>query len=91
MLCSRFLLPFPSCSLLLAFHAKLLEESRLGGATAVADILKKKAKYPEIDVDFRDIDDRTSLFWAVVQKHKDIVELLLRAGADAALKAKSGK
>lgn len=57
----------------------------------MADILVKTVKYPEIDVNFRDIDDRTPLFWAVVQKHKDIVELLLRAGADAEIKSKTGK
>jgi uncharacterized protein len=55
----------------------LVDAAKKSDAATVRDLLKKG-----VDVNIRDIDGTTALFWAAYENNSETAELLIRAGAD---------
>ena len=55
----------------------LVDAARKSDTATVRALLKKG-----IDVNIRDIDGTTALYWAAYESDSEIAELLIRAGAD---------
>jgi len=67
-------------------NQELLEAARKGDATAVKALLTKGA-----DANTRDNEvDGSALIWATAGRHRDVVGVLLKAGADVNAKDKDG-
>ncbi len=64
---------------------QLLEAAASGKLTRCEKLIRKGA-----DVNGRDLDDWTPLFWGAVEGFPDIVEVLLESGADATLVDRDG-
>jgi ankyrin repeat protein len=65
--------------------ASLLEAAKDGNLTAVRTLLKQR-----VEVDARDRDGMTALLWAVYSDDKEMVRLLLGAGASPSLSTRYG-
>lgn len=74
-----------------AKSASLLHGSKTGNVSLVLDILKVRTKLTLIDLNWCDLPAKmTSLHWATLHGHIEIVRLLLKAGASQTEKNKEG-
>ena len=55
------------------------------------DIVRYLVSFPEVDLNHQEINNCTTLYCAVQEKHADMVQVLIDAGADIEIKTDSGR
>ena len=55
------------------------------------DIVRYLVSLPEVDLNYKGVDNSTALYSAVLEKHADVVQVLIDAGADIETKNDKGR